>query len=198
MVTKYHTSNCHSVCFESNGDKLLFIHNRETNVFLNSILEIKTLGLVLEFEMWHFGMYAEVAGLISCSFEVTAQIWLDQLRGFSRSLNNFYQKRFFFKYLLFWPSEEDLWPLTASITTEVKNVRNFERNQWNKNFCRMHGLSLMHTISNSTTIKNNDKIIFTLTCKVGMKIRKDKNVCIMVKLTAFSARETLIHTFECC
>ena len=32
----------------------------------------------------------------------------------------------------------------------------------------------------------------------SMKIRKDKNVCIMVKLTAFSARETLIHTFECC
>ena len=49
---------------------------------LHSLLEIKTFSLVLEFKMLRCGIYAEVAGLISCSFEVIAQIWLDQLRNF--------------------------------------------------------------------------------------------------------------------
>ena len=67
--------------------------------------------------------------------------------------------------MLFWPSEEGFWPLTASITLEVKNYvpyrgRNFEQNQQNKIFCRMYGLAVMQTISNSMIIENIDKIAY--------------------------------------
>ena len=94
--------------------------------------------LVLEFEMrrcWMKQIYrahsvslsvCEVAGLISYSFEVIAQIWLDLLRDFWGHWKTFI-KSFFHKihsFLLCWPSEDDFWPLTASITSEVKNNYN--------------------------------------------------------------------------
>ena len=67
---------------------------------LYSLLEIKTFGLVLEFEMWCCGIYAEVASLISCSFEVVAQIWLDPPRGFwgcrTTFIKYFFQKMYSF------------------------------------------------------------------------------------------------------
>ena len=60
--------------------------------------------------------------------------------------------------MLFWPSEEGFGPLTAFITSEVKNGRNFEQIQWNKIFCTIYGLALMQTFSDSMLIKNIDKI----------------------------------------
>ena len=45
-------------------------------------------------------------------------------KGFLRLLNNFYNRTVFQKihsFMLFWPSEESVWPLIASITSEVKN-----------------------------------------------------------------------------
>ena len=67
--------------------------------------------------------------------------------------------------MLFWPSEEGFWPLINSIDSEVKkklcpcyNGRNFEQNQSNISFCRMYGTAVMQTISNSTIIKNIDKM----------------------------------------
>ena len=66
--------------------------------------------------------------------------------------------------MLFWPSEEGFWPLTAFITSEVKNnydhvtMEGILNKISEKKFCRMHGF----TMSSSTTIKNIDKI-FTMT-----------------------------------
>ena len=88
------------------------------------LLEIKTFSLILEFEMWRCGMYGEVAGLIFCSFEVIAQIWLDPLRAFwgrwTTFVKNFFQK--IYSFMLFWHSEEGFWPLTASITSRSKII----------------------------------------------------------------------------
>ena len=46
---------------------------------------------------------------------------------------------------------------TASITSEVKNnmlqIKEFEQNQWNKNFCRMYGLAVMLSISRPIPLK---------------------------------------------
>ena len=96
------------------------------------VLEIKTFSLVLEFEIWRClwdelnieCMLAEVAGLISCSSEVIAKIWLDPLRGFwdhwTTFINSYFQKIYSFMPL-FLPPEEDFWPLTASILSPVKN-----------------------------------------------------------------------------
>ena len=64
-------------------------------------LEIKTFGLVLEFKMWRCGIYAEVAGLISCSFEVISSNLIRLAKGFLRLLNNFFQKIYSFMILAF-------------------------------------------------------------------------------------------------
>ena len=54
------------------------------------------------------------------------------------------------------------WPLTASITFEVKNnrqnPRNFEQIYWKQKICWMYGLAVMMAVSMSTPIKNIDKI----------------------------------------
>ena len=57
------------------------------------------------------------------------------------------------------------WPLTASITLEVKNFYAYVKtpevlNKFteDKKFCRMYGLAMMMVVSRSTPIKNIDKI----------------------------------------
>ena len=101
-------------------------------------LEIKTFGinqtLPLSAEVW-----AEVTCLISYSSEVIAQIWWDpqgDLEVIEQLLSKPFFKKIYF-FMLFWPSQEGFWPLTASITLEVKkklclcyNGKDFDQNQW--------------------------------------------------------------------
>ena len=113
-------------------------------------------------------LYSNLGGHWDVFFspEIVVQIWLDPLRSFwghwTTFTKNFLQK--IHSFMLFWPSYEGFWPLTASITSEVKNNYNHVTMERILNkireffFSRMYGLAVMQTISNSTTIRNMDNI----------------------------------------
>ena len=92
-----------------------------------------------------YSFYTRKQDLLSCSIIQDVALWdvcwgrrphilliwghssnlIRPAKGFLKLLNNYYQKLFFKKStpscLLFWPSEESFWPITASITSEVIN-----------------------------------------------------------------------------
>ena len=124
-------------------------------------LEIKTLGLVLEFEM---SFQQQKLTLHLCCYTVTSKV-SGTYRWGLRFLNNFYQR--LFSKNLFWPAEDGFWPLTAYITSEVKisyaHVKTpgmLNKFPENKIFVGCNGLAVMLVSSASTPIKNIDKYLY--------------------------------------